>query len=289
MQPFSIKQNDHLTEHELNDLFNLNEACCNHDGTTPKVYWDIVKQKREIAGNFLCYRETILIGYLSFFLFDEDAVHVSAIVHPNHRRQKIFLRLLQTACTEIIKFNINKIKFSFPVKNEMARICLASLSGKFLYFEYFMERISPLTEIIKTNVLSIKQANDSNVELMARLDSICFKSDYDIMLQRFKNTITESNRQTWLAYLGNECIGKAHVDFDKDKAFIHDVCIIPAEQKNGYGTILLKFIVNRLINFDNCHQMNLEVAAENESALQLYKKCGFQVTDTYEYWDVNIS
>lgn len=288
MQSFSIKQNDHLTEHELNELRNLNSVCCNHDGAASKVYWDIIKHKREIAGNFLCYRENILMGYLSFFLFDEDAVHVSAMVHPDHRRKKVFLNLLHVACTEIVKFNINKIKFSFPIKNKMAQMCLVALSGKFLYFEYMMERISPLTETIESNVLSIKQANKSDVELMASLDSICFKSDYEVMFQRFKNTINEPNRQTWLAYLGDECIGKAHIDFDKDKAFIHDVCIIPAKQKNGHGTILLKAVINRLINFDNCHQMNLEVAAENESALHLYKKCGFQIIDTYEYGCVNM-
>lgn len=289
MKLFTIKQNDQLSDIELKNLMCLANVCVQHDGVIIKLHWDIIKHQREITGNFLCYDEDNLIGYLSFFLFEEDAVHISAMVHPEYRRQSIFLRLLQAACIEIINLGINKIKFSIPIENEMAKLCLSTLGGEFSYFEYKMARTSHLPEVLASNILTIRNACIDEVALIAEMDSICFNSDYAIILQRYQDTMRDANRQIWLAYLGDECIGKAHVCFEGNKAFIHDVAILPGYQKNGYGTFLLKYLINRLIQLHDCHQMHLEVDAKNDSALNMYKKCGFKITNTYEYWTLRVN
>lgn len=284
-----VKQSVFLTAEEREQLKLLAEACYKQDNHAIKIYWDILKNKRDIPGNFLCYDEGHqLIGYLSFFLFDDDAVTVSALVHPGYRRQKIFSSLLHRAYPEIKRLSVHKIIFSFPQKNEMAKKCLSVLGASFLSMEYRMDRFLSQPELVYDNKLKIRKANQTDLDLAARIDVSCFNSEYQVMFQRFQNTIMNSDREIWLAYLDKNCIGKAHIYFDQEGAFIHDVGIIPSHQNKGFGTDLLKFIVNDLINRQQ-YQMYLEVITTNESALHLYTRCHFNITHVYENWGVNLT
>jgi ribosomal protein S18 acetylase RimI-like enzyme len=279
-----IKQSDFLTSKELEQLKLLAEVCNKQDNHSTKIYWDILKNKRDIPGNFLCYDECHqLIGYLSFFLFDDDAVTVSALVHPAYRRQKIFSSLLHRAYPEIKSLGIHKIIFSFPQKNDMAKKCLTALGASFLSMEYRMDRVLTQLEAVYDHKLKIRKANQTDIDLAARLDVSCFNSEYQVMLQRFQNTIMDLDREIWLAYLDKNCIGKAHIYVDHEGACIHDVGIIPSQQNKGFATELLKFVINDLISRQQ-YQMYLEVITTNETALHLYTRCHFNITDVYENW-----
>ncbi|HEX4046162.1 MAG TPA: GNAT family N-acetyltransferase [Gammaproteobacteria bacterium] len=279
-----VKQNHGLNKHELTQLIQLAEICQQHDNALPKMYWDLLKTHRSRPGNFLGYQQHVLIAYLSYFLFYDDAAHISALVHPDYRQQGIFSQLLQLVWTPLLEVGIKKVIFSFPQKNDVTRKCLLALNAKFLYFEYLMERISAMPESVTENNLVLQLADKNNLELMAMLDVAAFNSDYSTMLQRFQKTIDDLDRQVWLVYLQQQCIGKAHVHFNPDEqsAVIHDVGILPSEQKKGYGTVLLKLVINRLIQAGYT-KIRLEVIANNQAAIRVYERCQFMVREVYEY------
>lgn len=59
-------------------------------------------------------------------------------------------------------------------------------------------------------------------------------------------------------------------------AHVTQVCVAPERQKQGLGRALMEAVLERLA-VRGCHGVSLTVTAENEPAVQLYYKLGFQV------------
>ena len=102
---------------------------------------------------------------------------------------------------------------------------------------------------------------------------------YNDILSLFKEykedyIISMSNNSKYYAYeLNNSYIGFICIlDLDTELEII-DVFVLPEFQGNGYGDKLLKFIL------DNYNDRNyfLEVNVNNEKAINLYKKNGFNI------------
>ena len=109
---------------------------------------------------------------------------------------------------------------------------------------------------------------------------------YNDILSLFKEykedyIISMSNNSKYYAYeLNNEFIGFICIlDLDKELEII-DVFVLPKYQGNGYGDKLLKYIL------DNYKDRNyfLEVNVNNEKAINLYKKNGFNILTTRKHY-----
>lgn len=92
-----------------------------------------------------------------------------------------------------------------------------------------------------------------------------YKEDY---------VISMSNNSKYYAYeLNNEYIGFICIlDLGAELEII-DVFVMPEYQGNGYGDKLLKYILD---NYKNRNYF-LEVNVNNEKAINLYKKNGFEI------------
>ena len=99
-----------------------------------------------------------------------------------------------------------------------------------------------------------------------------YKEDYIISM---------SNNSKYYAYeLNNEYIGFICIlDLDTELEII-DVFVLPKYQGNEYGDKLLKYILD---NYSN-RNFFLEVNVNNEKAINLYKKNGFNVLTTRKHY-----
>ncbi len=109
---------------------------------------------------------------------------------------------------------------------------------------------------------------------------------YNDILSLFKDykedyVISMSNNSKYYAYeLNNSYIGFICIlDLDTELEII-DVFVLPEFQGNGYGDKLLKYIL------DNYKDRNyfLEVNVNNEKAINLYKKNGFNILTTRKHY-----
>ena len=105
------------------------------------------------------------------------------------------------------------------------------------------------------------------------------EASYNDILSLFKGykedyVISMSNKSKYYAYeLNNEFIGFICIlDLDTELEII-DVFVLPEYQGNGYGDKLLKYILD---NYKNRNYF-LEVNVNNERAINLYKKNGFEI------------
>ena len=109
---------------------------------------------------------------------------------------------------------------------------------------------------------------------------------YNDILSLFKDykedyVISMSNNSKYYAYeLNNSYIGFICIlDLDTELEII-DVFVMPEYQGNGYGDKLLKYILD---NYKNRNYF-LEVNVNNEKAINLYKKNGFNILTTRKHY-----
>lgn len=275
--------NDLLSELQWKQVVSLGHLCEIHDHFYTKIYPNIIKNKRLCKSNFLLYKDNMLVSYLSFFQFEPDAVYIAAITHPDYRNKGLFNKLFSEAKTTIQSLGYSKILFTISGKNIFLKSYFRNHPAKYLRSEFHMIRRDKQQEIIPSPTLSLKLADKNDIEQLALLDSRCFDTNYETMLERFRHTLQENKRRSYLAIVNNIAIGKAHVHFQDELILIHDICILPDWQNQSYGTQLIKLIVNLLIEEGYC-ETHLDVIANNDSAIKIYQKCHFKVSEEYEVW-----
>ena len=79
--------------------------------------------------------------------------------------------------------------------------------------------------------------------------------------------------------LDSEIVGFAGITIVLDTAELNNIVIRKDKRGNGYSTLLLKELI-KIAKYHNCTKFNLEVASNNEIAINLYKKFGFKQVGT---------
>lgn len=121
----------------------------------------------------------------------------------------------------------------------------------------------------------------TNVDDINRLKQFS-KMDHPSTFRYFKNRIFEeaikSHILTILYHIDGKDAGYAHVDIDNVTGNAYfGVCVMPPYQKMGIGGLLTRYIVE---NYKNT--LFLTVDNENIHAMNLYKKYGFVLIESYE-------
>ena len=75
--------------------------------------------------------------------------------------------------------------------------------------------------------------------------------------------------------LDTEIVGFAGITIVLDIAELNNIVIKKNKRGNGYSSLLLKELI-KIAKSHNCTKFNLEVACNNEIAINLYKKFGFK-------------
>ena len=88
----------------------------------------------------------------------------------------------------------------------------------------------------------------------------------------------------YLAESEEEIIGKVHLQVSSGIGGIYGLGVLPENRGKGYGRAILLKAVEKL-KAVKAEQIMLQVAAENEKALSLYKSCGFEETSVMDYFE----
>jgi len=115
---------------------------------------------------------------------------------------------------------------------------------------------------------TIKDLNEIKNTLQSDFDDFW---NYNILENELKN---ESSIYICCKY-NAEIIGFAGIFIVLDTAELNNIVIKKNERGNGYSSLLLKELIN-IATQKKCNYLNLEVASNNDVAINLYKKFGFK-------------
>jgi len=128
------------------------------------------------------------------------------------------------------------------------------------------------------NCLKIAQLTDSN--LLTEIHSECFEKGWN--LAAIEDYMRQPNCYALLA--GN--LGFILFQIVVDECEIKTICVMPQERGKGYAKLLCAEAID-VISGLSAKKIFLEVAENNISALNLYKKLGFEVYGKREKYYAN--
>ncbi len=91
--------------------------------------------------------------------------------------------------------------------------------------------------------------------------------------RRGKVYVSDKGVNSYVCYHNGDIIGNCDLFMNKGVAKIEDFAVIPTYQRKGYGTTILKALIDIAIK-ENAHTVYL-VADEDDTAKEMYQKIGF--------------
>jgi len=294
-QVICLKEN--TSEKEYKEINKLQEIISLKDNVNLKLELDyrskILKNSGNILKNineFLYYIDDSLVAYLGISCFGGNVGEINGMTHPDWRRKGIFKKLFELAMNECSKRKFDQILLLTDGKSESGIEFIKAVGGEYEVSEYRMET-SNKTCNENINLIKLRKAEMSDKKEIGRQDLIFFYDE-----KESENLVDEAEirddaevriETSYMIELNNIAIGKINIKYNDNLAFISGFGILPEFRGKGYGKIALKEAL-KLINEKNINQVGLDVSCKNDTALNLYKSCGFEEKSVMDYYKYHI-
>lgn len=254
-----------------------------------------------------------LLSVLAFVPYDETGAECIAFTHPKYRNRGCFSRLL----TQVVE-DYEDCDILFPVSGECedTMAALQALGAELESCEHQMQReldSSTYMESKENKEDTAYAENTAHVEKTAYAENAAraenIASDVGVQAAEKAKLVENAEGQCGRKEIENRS-GKAAGNFLKGDVAItfypwgydcaaagmmrtspvseHGVClhhveIFPEFRGRGMGKQMICLLLERLAE---CHVRTviLQVSSDNLSALRLYEKTGFQITETLSYY-----
>ncbi|HEU4962689.1 MAG TPA: GNAT family N-acetyltransferase [Bacilli bacterium] len=273
-----------LSETDLQAIFELEAICNTHDNLKLKLNPDLLKIRPTTETNdFLYYQDGKLVGFLPLFCFNRQEAEFSGMVHPDYRRQGIFTALAQAAREEIRSRQVPKILYIVPNSSASGKAWMQASGFAYEFSEFWMkmQEVKPCAAI---HELTMRLAEERDEDILTRALTVCFNLPEDAMRKSVTDR-REPGRARYAIELAGDVIGTigVHYDDESSTAFLYGFCILPDFQGQGYGRQAMMWSIHKALA-DGMQHVELEVATENDNALNLYRSCGFDVISGNDYY-----
>lgn len=305
----SICLKEYISEKEYNHINQLQELCSSNDKVNLKLELDYklnlyknFKIGLKNINEFLYYVDEILVAYLGISSFGHNIGEINGMTHPDWRRKGLFSKLFELAINECSKRKFNKIVLLTDGKSNSGTGFIKSKNGNYDFSEYRMKLINKVS-LESINPINLRQAGKLDIKEIERQNTIFFNNAEDNEnsedtnvednesfqnpnVKEIKSSLQEEevlNENTYMVELNGDVIGKINVEYNDNSAFIFGFGILPDFRGKGYGKAALKEAL-RLINEKNIDEIELDVECKNNTALNLYKACGFKEISVMNYY-----
>ncbi len=300
-----LKSNLDRNDYELIHMLEI--QCARNDQITLKLELDYKlsdAQNRTAdtlisdINEFMYFNGEELIGYMGICSFGgiTQPLEITGMVHPEYRRQGIFSKLMELVVAECRKRNAEGILALCDKKSISGQGFLKKISAvyKFSEFEMYLNHKSYETlEKQQPSGITFRKAVNADASEITRQNMIYFGDDSEeenedsedrgILLPEEEE---KRGMTIYIAEKEDRIIGKVNLQMsDGGTGGIYGLGVLPEFRGNGFGRAILTFGVEKLKDAKATEVM-LQVAAENGTALNLYKSCGFQETSVMDYFEL---
>lgn len=295
-----IKLKKQLNQEDYNLIQSLQLHCSNEEQISLKLELDYKLNDTLSTTNnttiheineFMCFSDEQLVGYMGICSFGgaTSPMEVTGMVHPNHRRKGIFSKLLELAVSECRKRNAGEILLLCDRKSTSGQRFLEKLGAKHKFSEFEMylhDEYNSINNNKQTSIILRKATNTDAFEI-ARQDAIYFGNDFDVENENIILPEDEEMRgmTIYLAEKNNKIIGKVNLQLSHELGAIYGLGVLPEYRGQGFGRAVLSSAIEKLKDV-NVSEIMLQVEAENATALNLYKSCGFYEASVMDYFEL---
>ncbi|MBX4270483.1 GNAT family N-acetyltransferase [Clostridium estertheticum] len=288
-QTICLKQ--YISEREYKEINQLEVLCSLRDKTNLKLELDykVSVTKNDYIGlneinEYLYYVEDVLVAYLGISSFGGNNGEINGMTHPDFRRKGLFTKLFKLATEECQKRKFNNIFLLSDGKSTSGTFFIKAVCGKYDFSEYRMKLLNK-TMLENINSIGLRKAEKADKREIARQNAIFFYGLEEG--ESFQEEEEIINMTTYMVELNKVIIGKIRIEYSDNSAFVCGFGILPNFRGKGYGKQALKEVL-RIINEENINDVELDVESKNDTALNLYKVCGFEEMSVMNYYRFSI-
>ena len=305
MKELNFKQQMYVDETLMKDIKALEKTCYEHESVALKlevaykyaVYLDQkdddVQRSSFESNEFMCYDGDKLVGYIGISGFGGYDLELNGMVHPDYRRQGIFTALHERVKTELNKRHSSEVLLLSDANSRWGQYFIEQCGG--IYQKSEFEMVADLSQFRLTESeakLIFKKATNADKAEIDLQNAIYFSDETGVDSENEpaseEITVMPEDEEKrgfliYLAHLGHDVVGKVNIQLLSSEGGIYGLGIKPEYRGRGLGRSLLLQAMD-IIQKNSLPMAMLQVEAENETALTLYKSCGFITRSTMKYY-----
>ncbi|WP_114165862.1 GNAT family N-acetyltransferase [Exiguobacterium sp. TNDT2] len=255
----------------------LETAVNTHDNIDVKIGHVSIGQN-----DYAVYDNDTLVGYMVLFPYLPNEYEVNALVHPDYRKQGVFTALLDAAKQDAKQNGCEAFTFVIDRKSTSGKAVIDHLGAAYQFSEYNLV-LKKAELFLKPDEVSLREATDADRALIIETLSEAFGDPLDVT-ENIYEQIDTPDRVTYIGEVEGRPVGVIRALLSGDDAgSIHAFGVRASEQGQGYGTKMLKQMVQQLFRMGRT-KLELDVETENKAALEIYKRAGFAENGGYEFY-----
>jgi len=273
---------------ELAEIRALADTCQRLDDIDLRLVWNELESRSgERANDFLYYADGRLVGFLTLSGLGDDEAEATGMVHPDFRRRGIFRELVGAARAECRRNGTDALVFIADRRSLAAKGFLESLGARHQFAEHSMRLDTPASVELPASDLTIARATVADAALIATIIASDAGFDPTNFGQHVALMMRQPTYRYYIARLHDASVGTANIQILNGDAYIYGFVVSAEYRGRGYGRQLLAHMIAE-IAAERPQPVFLEVETENVPALALYRSFGFQVTNTFDYYRIDI-
>ena len=240
---------------------------------------------------FIAKKSNEIIGFCQFIPeFEIGRILMDILVHPAYRRQGIASDLFREASKRAKDIGIGLIHVSIRESNAAAKFFLLKQGFKDVrrYHEMQLDLTGLKLNTFNLNANNTRSLYEGEEKRLTIIQNDCFNGSWGFN----PNTVEEvhyllnsqgiSYKDVWLTFKDNQPAAYCWTRILKDpntqtrKGRIHMIGVSPHCRGKGLGKTILNAGLNHL-HQKGAQIVNLTTDSSNESAIKLYRACGFKL------------
>ena len=237
-----------------------------------------------LAWVFTIHDDNQLVSALQIFAPAKSEMEIMGFTHPDYRKQGYFTSLVETVKGVWKQHDLPSLLYVVNGKSKSGQAYALGKGADHEFTEYLMEWKSGQDSASKERgQLSTLPAKRQQLEVLADIQHQTFGIEYEGAKNFIKGAFDSEQRHTFISYYQDRPVGMGAIAVESDMLSIYGVCILPEFQGLGLGKELMQHLLKESRRLSD-QKVTLEVKSSNMRAFELYRKLGFEVVFSNEYY-----
>lgn len=210
----------------------------------------------------------------------------SIMVHPDRRSKELGVRIYERLTEEFERRDFMSQTAMNASNSPHSAAFLKKLGYQYAYSERTMKALAKAVELDED--LHIKEyREDQDRETLEGIIENAFGDSKEEVEALIEFTQHAPNRQFFLAWGDDTALGAMTIVHEHDKIWVTALAVHSMARGQGIASNLLRFAQQYAFN-QGLKSIYLDVETDNEQALSIYERVGFQTVNHTKYWKLQM-
>jgi ribosomal protein S18 acetylase RimI-like enzyme len=271
-----------LSPDQLQAIAALEQRVVADDGGRLKLEWSRLRRRAgERAEDVLAWEGDELVGFTGLYGPGATQIELAGMVDPAYRRRGIGTRLLERALALAAAAGDKEPLLIVPRESAGGRVLADRYGARFDHSEHALVLRGEPADGPGDPLLSMRPAERRDVPAIMAVMS----SGFGFAPPDTAERLAAEGVRSFVFEREGQVIGTLRTHVDDDPAGVYGFAVDPHWRGRGIGRDALRRTCRALREL-GADTVGLEVAVENDRALNLYTTLGFEPVITEDYWAI---